>query len=165
MKTSSLLICVTITCFAAIGRAESIVDESAPLETISTEFMMCDGPAWDGAGSLYVPDVKGGKLYRYRPAQKKLQVVLEDSGRISATFFNHGRLFLSDNGESGIAWLKGSEKVRLGGHDKNAKPPIRPNDLVVDNGGGIYYTLTGQGQVMYLGPDGTQTVAVEQIDT
>ena len=90
-----------------VCRAETIVDESSPLETISTEFMMCDGPAWDGASSLYVPDVKGGKLYRYRPGPKKLDVVLADAGRISAAFYNHGRLFLSDNGESCICLAEG----------------------------------------------------------
>ena len=155
------LACLTT---ASLLRA-GVVDESSPLETISTEFMMCDGPAWDGNGTLYVPDVKGGKLYRYRPAQKKLDVVLPDAGRISASFFSHGRLFLSDNGESRIAWLKGSEKVGLAGHDKDAKPPIRPNDLVVDNQGGVYYTLTGQNRVVYITPDGKQVTAVEGIDT
>lgn len=164
MRILPLWLCIVLLSFAGPGQAQSIVDESVPLETISTEFMMCDGPAWDGS-SLFVPDVKGGKLYRYRPGPKKLQVELNDAGRISATYFNHGRLFLSDNGESCISWLNRSEKVRLGGHDKEAKPPVRPNDLVVDNGGGIYYTLTGQGKVMYLGPDGKQAVAVELIDT
>jgi gluconolactonase len=145
--------------------AESLVDSSEPLETLSTEFGLCDGPAWDGASVLFVPDVKGGKLYRYRPKQKKLEVALADAGKISATFYNHGRLYLADNGESGIAWLDRGKKVRLGGEDKDAKPPRRPNDLVVDNQQGIYYTLTGQGQVIYLSADGKQVTAVEKVDT
>lgn len=165
MKSSLLWTFGVITSFALVGRTETIVDESSPLETVSTEFMMCDGPAWDGVSSLYVPDVKGGKLYRYRPGPKKLDIVLADSGRISAAFYNHGRLFLSDNGESSIAWLKDGKKVSIAGHDKDAKPPIRPNDLVVDNQGGIYYTLTGQGKVMYITHDGKQLTTVEGIDT
>lgn len=165
MKNTALSTSLLLVTWAAAGRAEPLVDESSPLETISTEFMMCDGPAWDGNGSLYVPDVKGGKLYRYRPGTKKLEVVLADAGRISASSFNHGRLFLSDNGESRIAWLKGGDKLGIAGHDKNAKPPVRPNDLVVDNAGGIYYTLTGQNRVMYITPQGRQHVAVEAIDT
>ncbi len=165
MKNSIVWTCVVITCLATVGRAESIVDDSSPLETISTEFQLCDGPAWDGGSSLYVPDVKGGKLYRYRPGPKKLDVVLADAGRISGAFYNHGRLFLADNGESCISYLKGGKKVPIAGHDKDAKPPIRPNDLAVDNQGGIYYTLTGQGKVMYITADGKQLTAVEGIDT
>ncbi|HEX4130905.1 MAG TPA: SMP-30/gluconolactonase/LRE family protein [Pirellulales bacterium] len=163
MKSIALFAIVVSFCVPAF--AGPLVDQSSPLETVSTEFAMCDGPAWDGVNTLYVPDVKGGKLYRLTGKGDKLQVVLDDAGRISATFYDHGRLYLSDNGESQIARLKGREKIRLGGQDKNAKPPARPNDLVVDNRRGIYYTLTGQGQVIYLAADGKQTVAVEKIDT
>jgi sugar lactone lactonase YvrE len=165
MKSSLLWTCAVIASFATSGRAETIVDESSPLETISTEFMMCDGPAWDGGSSLYVPDVKGGKLYRYRPGPKKLDVVLADAGRISATLYNHGRLFLADNGESCISRLQNGKKVVIAGNDKEAKPPLRPNDLVVDNQGGIYYTLTGPGKVLYITADGKQLAAVEKIDS
>lgn len=146
-------------------QAESPVDQAARLETISTEFGLADGPAWDGKGGLYIPDVKGQKLFRYVPETKTMDVVLDDVGRISASFFSHGRLYLSDNGESRIALLKGTEKVTLTQHDKAAKPAIRPNDLVVDSTGGVYYTLTGQHQVMYVTADGKRRVAVEKIDT
>jgi len=135
------------------------------LEEITTAFGLCDGPSWDGAGSLYVPDVKGQKLYRYWPRGNKMQVLLPDAGRISATFFNHGRLYLSDNGNSSIAWLHDRNKIALQVNDQSARPPQRPNDLVVDHHGGIYYTLTATDQVMYISPEGEQSVAVEEIQT
>ncbi|MDH3582633.1 MAG: SMP-30/gluconolactonase/LRE family protein [Phycisphaerae bacterium] len=146
-------------------RAASIVDETSALETISTDFQLADGPAWDGSWALLVPDVKGQKLYRYIPRSESLQVVLPEAGRISASFSGHGRLYLSDNGESRIAWLDGKKKVGIAGQDKQAKPPARPNDLVADRTGGIYYTLTRQGQVIYIAPGGEQRVAVEKIET
>jgi gluconolactonase len=157
----------TLTCFITISlaTAESPVDSTTKLETIATEFGLADGPAWDGSWALYFPDVKGQKLYRYIPAKKQLQVVLEDAGRISAAYFSHGKLFLSDNGNSRIASLDGKKKVAIAGQDINAKPPKRPNDLVVDGQGGIYYTLTGQGQVIYITPEGKQIVAVDSIKT
>lgn len=91
--------------------------------------------------------------------------MLDNAGRISASFYSHGELFLSDNGNSSIARLQGKEKIVIAVHDLDVKPPIRPNDLVVDADGGIYYTLTGQGQVIYLTPDGQQIVAVEGVQT
>ncbi|MCA9145928.1 MAG: SMP-30/gluconolactonase/LRE family protein [Planctomycetales bacterium] len=145
--------------------AESPVDSASELETIATEFGLADGPAWDGNAVLYFPDVKGEKLYRYLPAKKQVEVVLENAGRISATYYSHGKLFLSDNGNSLIAQLDGQKKITIAGHDVDAKPPIRPNDLVVDSQGGVYYTLTGQGQVVYITPAGQQIVAVEGIAT
>lgn len=139
------------------------VEADSPLETISTDFDLADGPAWDGFGGLYVPDVKGGKLYRYAPSQKKLSLVLADAGRISASYFNHGRLYLSDNGEAAIARLEGGRKAVVA-QFTGEKPP-RPNDLVVDNAGGIYVTLTSQGQVVYITPGGEVSSAVETIET
>ncbi|HWC91052.1 MAG TPA: SMP-30/gluconolactonase/LRE family protein, partial [Pirellulales bacterium] len=148
--------------------AQSPVDGSSALETISTEFGMCDGPAW-GGGSLWVPDVKGGKLYVYRPGPKKLAVGLADAGRISAVDYNLGRLYLADNGEARIAWLKDGKKAPLGQYaEAGAKPAqLRPNDLVVDSHGGVYFTLTGLGKVIYLpGKDPSRPViAVGEIDT
>ena len=144
--------------------AGSLVDPGSPLEKIPGEFELADGPSWNG-WSLLFPDVKGQKLYRYIPKKNEIEVVLPEAGRISATFFNHGKLYLSDNGNARIAWLKGREKVAIAGHDPDARPPNRPNDLVVDKGGGVYYTLTRSAQVVYIRPDGEQHVAVEGITT
>ena len=145
--------------------ADSIVDTSSPLETLATEFGLADGPAWDGGGNLYFPDVKGGKLYRFTPKTGKTLVFLKDAGRISASYFSHGKLFLSDNGASQISFLKGKEKILIAGQPADAKPPRRPNDLVVDQQGGIYYTLTGQGEVIWISPEGKQNVAIKDIKT
>jgi gluconolactonase len=142
----------------------SLIAPGAKLETISTEFELADGPAWDGS-SLWFPDVKAEKLYRYSPKSGKFTVAVDGIGRISGSFYNHGKLYLSDNGGSGIAWLNGNQKIRIAGQDPEAKPPAKPNDLVVDSHGGIYYTLTGQGQVIYIDPNGKQLVAVEGIKT
>lgn len=157
--------CLAVFCFAAATAGQSPVDETAPLETVSTDFVMSDGPSWDGASTLYVPDVKAGKLYSYQPGKKKLQVVLADAGRISATAFNHGRLYLADNGEGAIATLDHGHKRVLVGLDKSAKPALKPNDLCVDNAGGVYYTLTAAGRVGYLAADGKQLDAAEGIDS
>lgn len=161
----SYLTCVIFLSQSVLISAQSPVDRSSDLKEISTEFGLCDGPSWDGQGSLYIPDVKGQKLYRYWPKQDKLQVYLPDAGRISATYFNHGRLYLSDNANSRLCWLKDKQPIPIVENDKMAKPPQRPNDLVVDNQGGIYYTLTSTNQVMYVSPEGEQSVAVEKIQT
>lgn len=157
---------VVLALFVAGGLSASagVVDRSSPLEKISDEFELADGPAW-GGWQLYVPDVKGRKLYAYNPRSKKMSVVLDDESRISASFYNHDRLYVSNNGEAEIAWLKGKQLERIAGQDLNQKRPPRPNDLVVDNRGGIYYTLTAKNQVIYISPAGKQFVAVEGITT
>ena len=143
----------------------SVVDRSSQLQTVSTEFEMADGPAWDGY-SLTIPDVKGGKLFRYIPAKQEMQTRLPNSGRISATFFNHGRLFLADSPNGQIVFLDGKQKVTIAKFDsvrQEGDKPFRPNDLVVDKSGGIYITFTPQGKVIYIRPDGQPVVAVADI--
>jgi gluconolactonase len=153
-------VCLAATAFSL--NAASIVDPSSPLELVSSDFELADGPAWDGS-SLWFPDVKGSKLFRYHPKQKKLEVALPDAGRLSAAFFNHGTLYLSDNGNSQISRLNWKKLVRIAGQDPKAKPAARPNDLVVDSQGGIFYTLTARNQVIYIAPNSEQRVAVEGI--
>lgn len=143
---------------------ESPVDRTQKLAQLSQEFSLADGAAWDGNWALYIPDVKGQKLYRYIPKTKKTNVVLKDAGRISATFFSHGRLYLSDNGNQQISFLQNGQKKTF--FDlKTVNDKLRPNDLVVDNQGGIYVTFTPQNQVHYIDVTGRHSIAIDGIKT
>lgn len=145
--------------------SESPVDRRSQLLLISDKFGLADGPSWNG-WSLDIPDVKGQKLYRYHPTDGRLQVLDNQAGRISATFFNHGRLYLSDNSNGEIAFRDGKEKKTISSFKSlDDKGSYRPNDLVVDRLGGIYVTFTPQGKVLYVKPDGATMVAVENVTT
>ncbi len=153
---------------ASAADVATVVDRDTPLETISTEFEMADGPCWNGF-ALVIPDVKGQTLYRFLAAKNEMQTFVSEAGRISATFFNHGRTFLSDNANGQISFLDGRNQVAIANFeelqaDRDSKP-YRPNDLVVDNQGGIYVTFTPQGEVVYLSPDGELSVAVDKLNT
>lgn len=139
----------------------SLVEPGAKLELISNDFELADGPSWNGSRLIF-PDVKGEKIYQFDPKTGKLDVLRGDAGRISASYFNNGRLYLSENGKSRISWL--NEKNQI---DPIAEqgPDAKPNDLVADDQGGIYYTLTRQGQVIYISPDGSQNVAASEISS
>ena len=143
---------------------DGIVDKSSPLETIETDFGLADGPAWDGSG-LFIPDVKGEKLFRFVPSKKERLLINGKAGRISATFFNSGKLFLSNNAEGQIDVRSGKKTKLFARFDPEAKPSIRPNDLVVDKHGGVYVTLTRQKEVVYISPDGNISTAVAAIET
>ena len=152
------------TSFGQAPAGQSPVDPSSKLEKISGEFGLADGAAWDGSWGLYIPDVKGQKLYRYIPQKKQLNAIMKDAGRISATFFQHGRLYLSDNGNQCISFFqKGKKKLVFDFKKVNAK--LRPNDLVLDNEGGIYVTFTPQNQVLYISSDGKHHIAIDGIKT
>ncbi len=145
-----------------------VVDRDTPLEHLSSDFVMADGPCWDG-WSLIVPDVKGEKILRYTPKKKTLQTLIPDAGRISASFFNHGRLYLSDNGQGKLCFVDGRKKVVIADFaqlkTEGEKRDYRPNDIVVDQQGGVYVTFTPQGKVVYVTPEGELNTAIESVPT
>jgi sugar lactone lactonase YvrE len=130
-----------------------VVDRDTPLEHLSSDFVMADGPCWDG-WSLIVPDVKAEKILRYTPKKKTLRTLIPDAGRISASFFNHGRLYLIDNGQGKLCFVDGCKKVVIADFaqlkTEGEKRDYRPNDIVVDQQGGVYVTFTPQGKVVYV---------------
>lgn len=146
----------------------TVVDRDTPLEHLSSDFVMADGPCWDG-WSLIVPDVKGEKVLRYNPKKKTLQTLVSNSGRLSASFFNHGRLYISDNGQGKLCFIDGRKKETIADFaqlkTEEEKRDYRPNDLVVDQRGGVYVTFTPQGKVIYVTPDGELKVAVQSVPT
>jgi gluconolactonase len=155
-------ICLMIA-LAASARGEGPVDATAPLQELSTKFGLCDGPSWDGR-IWFVPDVKGTTLYSYDPASQELEKLVENA-RISATYFRHGKLYCSDNGAACISVLQGRELSKLAVLDASEKPVNRPNDLVVDQAGGVYVTLTKPNQVAYITPGGEVTTAIAAVET
>lgn len=166
-QTQTMLISTTF------AQTESPVDRRTSLQTITTDVQLADGPSWDG-WSLMIPDVKAGKLLRYIPKRNEMQTFASGIGKVSATYLNHGRLYLSENGLSRIGFLDGRKSAAIARFESldsvsskgQKKPrPYKPNDLVVDRSGGIYVTFTSQNRVVYVAPNGQLKVAVDGIDS
>ncbi|MCA9064130.1 MAG: SMP-30/gluconolactonase/LRE family protein [Planctomycetaceae bacterium] len=166
-----LFLVATATAFAqaAFGQPESPVDRTSELKLVRSEFGLADGPAWDGRNALYVPDVKGQKLFRYVPSKDEWKTVLEGDIRLSASFFSHGKLFVSNNGAAKIESYNVSRwnepALVVAECDPVVPPKRRPNDLVVDHDGGVYYTLTGQNEVVYVSDSGESRTVTTEVES
>ena len=147
--------------FATALSGNSPVDRSEPLKLVSDDFELADGPSWSG-WALTVPDPKSQVAKRFVPKQKKWHVVAKEK-RFSASFFNHGKTYFADNGTGAIRCLhQDNQWMLLHQEDLSKDRRRKPNDLVVDRTGGVYFTLTGPGEVVYVSPQGkAQTVASE----
>jgi gluconolactonase len=149
-------------CVAGAAMADDLVSPGAKLYKVATGYGLADGPAYDGKGNLYFPDVKGGNLHRYNEGEDKVHMFKENIGRISATFFsNDGKLTAADNGNARIIQFDG-DQVKVLAAEPTEKPARSPNDLVVDKSGGVYYTLTRQACVQYA-KDGKITTAAADV--
>ena len=138
--------------------ADSPVVANSPIQPLSSDFKLADGPAWNG-WALTVPDPFAETAKRYIPSKNEWQPILKNR-RLSASFYNHGLTYFVDNGNASILRLEANNKLTVvHQEDLKADKTRKPNDLVVDRSGGIYFTLTRAGQVVYV-PSGKPAVIV-----
>ncbi|MDG1895332.1 MAG: SMP-30/gluconolactonase/LRE family protein [Fuerstiella sp.] len=165
MVAIACLCCVSGSPTVQADSPTSPVHRTQQLELINDEFGLADGPAWDGVSTLYVPDVKQSVIKRFRPRENAWSVVHKGKHRYSASLFSHGRLFVSNNSAARIEAFAGNDisggPKSVAVLDSSDNPRKRPNDLVVDQRGGVYLTLTGQNQVVYISAEGKSMIATD----
>ncbi len=176
MKTS----CVTIV-LLLIGSGSAWSDEFGPVGKVRKlhgGFRFVEGPAVDANGDLYFSDIHTEKIYRL-DIENRLTTFLEDSLRTNGLFFHHdGRMFACHSGSD----LRDGTTVQISAYDLktkqfeviadscDGKPFHRVNDLVIDAGGGVYFSDIGGSAkqpkpsgVFYCSPSGKVTQLVDDL--
>jgi gluconolactonase len=155
---------------AMAGEAPKIV--AGAVERYRTGFQFTEGPAWDGRGTLYFSDVPAGIIYQIDSAGKLSKFV--EPSHHSNGLLKWGEFLYVCEMDGSIARYRlgdaGSREViasQFAGARFNA-----PNDLVVDQKGGVYFTdpefrapkpLPQKGRgVFYVSPDGKVSRLVEE---
>ncbi|MBT7405543.1 MAG: alpha/beta hydrolase fold domain-containing protein [Opitutae bacterium] len=150
--------------FAVRLLGDSPVDRSLSTALVSDDFGLADGPSWQG-WYLTVPDPKAQVVKRFIIKQNKWSVLAQEK-RFSASFFNHGKSYFADHGEGAIRCLDQNNNWSLLHQEDLTKDKRRkPNDLVVDRSGGVYFTLTGPGEVVYLSSTGKAKTVASDVET
>lgn len=121
-------------------QADSLIAEGATLQLVSNQFSFTEGPAVDRKGNIFFTDQPNDKIWKYG-TDGKLSVFLSKAGRSNGLYFDHKGNLLACADEKDELWQispKGKITVlikEINGHRLNG-----PNDLWVDNHGGIYFT-------------------------
>lgn len=143
--------------FSAHGD-ESPLAPGSTLEPIEGEFELADGPAWDG-WSLTIPDPFAEKAKRFIPSKNEWLPSLSGR-RLSGSFYNHGSTWFVDNGKATILKRERDGTLETVFQvDLESDKTRKPNDLVVDRSGGVFFTLTRAGEVVYV-PKGGEGIVV-----
>ncbi|MDF1824731.1 MAG: SMP-30/gluconolactonase/LRE family protein [Verrucomicrobiales bacterium] len=155
-----IALCLFPAFIPALYADESPIAPGTSLQPVAGTFELADGPSWDGY-ALTVPDPFTEKASRYVPAKGEWLPGLSDR-RLSGSFYNHGVTWMIDNGRAEILRLDSpKEATVIHREDLEADKTRKPNDLVVDRSGGIYFTLTRAGQVIYVPAGGEGIVVAE----
>jgi len=110
------------------------------LKLISREFTFTEGPAVDREGNIYFTDQPNNKIWKYS-TNGDLSLFKDSSGRANGLYFNHLNQLLSCSDEKNEIWsinMDGKVTVLLSAVD--GRKLNGPNDLWVDEKGGIYFT-------------------------
>jgi gluconolactonase len=139
----SLLTAVCLTLLTSTALAADKIPGIGPageVKKVHGDFQFTEGPTFDREGNLYFSDVAGNKLYKI-DAAGQLSTLLDPSNHTNGLMVNaagnvvacemDGRLVVVDPKTKEVKPLADGYQ----GNRFNA-----PNDLVIDRGGGIYFT-------------------------
>jgi gluconolactonase len=120
-----------------------------------------EGPAFDGAGRLYIVDIPFGRIFRISPLGEWTCVVEYDGEPNGLKLLSDGRILVADyrNGLVVLDPVAGSVTPLL--NRRNSESFKGVNDLTIPSSGDIYFTDQGQtglhdptGRVYRLSTDG-----------
>jgi gluconolactonase len=145
MFLTSLLAVFTLFVFADFSlcaeKASSLIAPGATIKTVKTGFNGTEGPAADADGNIYFTERSGSTIQKWTWSDNKVSMYREvKGGAIGQAFDVNGNLLTCEmeNGRITKDDLKGSVTVLADFCD--GKKLHIPNDLWVDNRGGIYFT-------------------------
>jgi cyanophycinase len=152
---------------AAAARAQDSVPgivAKPEVVRVQTGFVFTEGPTADAAGNLYFTDVRASKILKL-DAQGNLLTFLEDTqGANGLGFDARGRLIAAQGGAARIIAIDVATRAITVLADKyNGQPLARPNDLVVDRQGGVYFTDPDPKSVYYVAIDGRVTRLIDDL--
>lgn len=130
---------LTASCAAA---AEPIpkIGPAGDVKKVASGFGFTEGPAWDGKALLYFTDIPNARIHTVNAAGETTEFV-DNSGPCNGLMFNRdGELFACNMGGELVAWNIGTKEKRVLAGEFEGKRFNAPNDLVIDAGGGIYFT-------------------------
>jgi gluconolactonase len=140
-RRSVLFYCGLAVLFCASAVADEIpgVGTIGPVQQVETGFGFTEGPAADGDGNVYFTDILKDRIHQLKP-DGTLTVFVEPAGTCNGLMVNGDRLLAcSMKGRlTSFSLADGKETVLAAEH--NGARFNAPNDLVIDQSGGIYFT-------------------------
>ncbi len=136
------LLLLLINCTSkGVLNSKEIVQQNAKIQLVSDQFSFTEGPASDRFGNVYFTDQPNDKIYFWDWKTNKIVEFRTGSGRANGTFFDKNDNLITCSDEKGqILKISKSGIAEILTTDFNGKRLNGPNDLWLDENGGIYFT-------------------------
>jgi gluconolactonase len=126
-----------------------VLIEGKGWEMVAEGFGFTDGACADAEGNFYFADVaKGTSIQRISPSGE-ISIFVDGVPGISGMEFGpEGRIYACQIREGRVLVFAPDGKMTVLGEN------VKPNDLVVTRGGGVYFTETPAQQITFISPEG-----------
>lgn len=147
--------------------AGPIVDDGAEVEKLRGGFQFTEGPAYDGVDRVLFTDIPENRIYAYDHSKGRVSLFRENTGGANGLMFDQqDRLVMCEGGNRRVTRLEPDGSVTVLAEQWKGKRLNSPNDLVIRENGGIYFTDPRYGDrssmemevegVYYISPDGNE---------
>ncbi len=118
-----------------------IVEDGAELEKIKGGFEFTEGPAYDGKKRVLFTDIPANRIYQFHYGSGTVSVFREDTGGANGLMFDQqGRLVMCQGRKRQVTRLEPDGSVTVLADRWNGTKLNSPNDLVIRENGGIFFT-------------------------
>lgn len=171
-----LITCLCLALFSSNTFASKEIDFSifVPEKLSQNQFKFLEGPAWDGDKLIYFSDIPNNSIHSYNTKTGAFTKLLDDSKGANGLMFNRDAELVLCEQETGLisAYNLSTSKKRSLVDSYKGSRFNRPNDLVIDKEGGIYFTDPSWSNerpqrikgVYYIKSDGELARIVEDMD-
>lgn len=122
------------------AKPSTIIALGATIKLIAKTFSFTEGPTANKKGEVFFSDQPNDKIWKY-DNNGTLSIFLEKTGRSNGMYFDKkGNLITCADEKNEIWSISPSKKVTVLLTDVEGKRLNGPNDLWIDNKGGIYFT-------------------------
>lgn len=127
---------------AANDLFRDLIVESAAFETLAEGFRFTEGPSWHPAERhVTFTDIPSNRIHRWHASSGTIEVVREPSNMTNGTCYDAmGRLLMCEHASSRVSRLEHDGEVTVLADSWQGYELNSPNDIVVDDRGGIWFT-------------------------
>ncbi|MDJ0521273.1 MAG: SMP-30/gluconolactonase/LRE family protein [Planctomycetota bacterium] len=114
--------------------------QTVRFERVATGYRFTEGPAADATGNVFFTDIPNERILRLDIKTGKVSVFREESGRANGLQVDaEGRLVACEGGRRRLVRI-GSKKTEILAERFGTKRLNSPNDVTLDQAGGIWFT-------------------------
>ena len=123
------------------GCQHGLVPEGAWVQKVSTGYKFTEGPVADAAGNVYFSDIPNNRIMKYDIREHRESVYRENTGGANGLRFDkQGRLYACEGASRRITRFADGKVEPVATLFPFADRLNSPNDLRIDDKGGVYFT-------------------------